>query len=68
MATQAQLDEARAEYHNLAIGLKARVVVDANGERVEYTVPRLPQFKLYIDELEKQLAGTKSSGPMGVYF
>lgn len=69
MATQAQLDQAKAEYHKLLTGVKARVIVDSNGERVEYTSANRAALRAYIAELEDELgAAPLSRRPMGVYF
>lgn len=68
MTLQEQLDEAKREYHALMVGLKARVVVDANGERVEFTVANRAALLAYIQELEAQLVGVRTSGPARVFF
>lgn len=47
-----QLKEAQAAYHNLLIGGSARVVVDQNGERVEFTVARKTDLYNYILQLQ----------------
>lgn len=53
--TRAMLDEARQAYHNLQLGLSARVVVDQNGERVEFTAANRNSLYLYIQQLEQDL-------------
>lgn len=73
MATTAQLlDEAKTAYHALMIGVSARVVVDQNGERVEYTAANAIRLQAYITQLENKLAdenGTcRSRGPAKVIF
>lgn len=50
-AKQRQLAEARAAYHNLVIGQSARVIVDQNGERVEFTAANKQALAAYITEL-----------------
>ena len=55
-ATQAQLDEARAKYHQLQIGEAAKVFVDQNGERVEFVQANRANLYLYIQQLEAALA------------
>lgn len=70
--TQQLLDEARAAYHALMIGSSARVVVDQNGERVEFTAANAMRLQAYITQLENKLADetgvTRSSGPARVIF
>lgn len=63
-ATQAALwlPEAQAAYHALVIGGSARVVVDQNGERVEYTSASRAALASYIAGLEGIIAG-KSANP-----
>lgn len=68
MATVAEkLAEAEAEYHALLTGNKARVVVDQNGERVEFTAANAARLGQYIEALRKQL-GSTGTGPMRVFF
>lgn len=55
VATQAMLVEAREQYHKLVMGIAPRVVVDQNGERVEFTAANRQSLYNYIAELEKQL-------------
>jgi len=63
----ARLAEAEAALHNLSIGSHARVVVDQNGERVEFTAPASGKLRAYIEEL-KVLLGLKTvSGPLKVW-
>lgn len=72
MATVAeQLVEARAAYHDLVTGKAARVVVDQNGERVEFVSANRSQLYLYIQSLERQVAAEPtypSNGPAGFLF
>lgn len=57
MATIAeQLVEAEAAYHSLITGRSARVVIDQNGERVEFVAANRQQLYLYILSLKAQLA------------
>lgn len=67
---QTLLHEARAAYHRLMLGLSPRVVVDQNGERVEYTAANAPRLQQYIAGLEMQLGLTTAAqrGPAGVCF
>lgn len=55
VATQAMLADARAQYHKLVTGVAPRVVVDQNGERVEFTAANRQALYNYIAELERQL-------------
>lgn len=55
IALKAQIAEAEAAYHNLQLGLSARVVVDSNGERVEFTAANRADLALYIQKLKSQL-------------
>lgn len=68
MATTAEmLAEAEREYHLLRTGQKARVVVDQNGERVEFTAANRADLKAYIDELKAALGtSTAPLGPMRI--
>lgn len=63
------LQQARTEYHNLMTGLKVRVFVDHNGERVEYTNANAARLRAYIQELERQVdANIQHTGPLRVFF
>lgn len=55
IATPALLKEARQAYHNLMIGNAPRVVVDQNGEKVEFTATNKQALLSYITQLEQQL-------------
>jgi len=63
---QDRLTAAEDAYHSLMIGQSARVFVDQNGERVEYTPASAPRLAQYIQDLKRQL-GTVTPGPMRVY-
>ena len=60
MTLQEQLDDAKTQYHLLVTGQKARVYVDQNGERVEYTSTTASRLNQYIRDLESKIAGTAS--------
>ena len=61
------LPEAQSAYHALVIGGSARVVVDQNGERVEYTSGNRAALSAYIAMLESIIAGIAADrGPMKV--
>jgi hypothetical protein len=64
------LNEAEAAYHRLNLGLSARVVVDQNGERVEYTAANAPRLAQYILSLKAQLGLLTAAyrAPAGVTF
>ncbi len=53
---QKQLAEAEAAYHRLMTGQAARVVVDQNGERVEFTSVSAASLRNYVAQLRAQLA------------
>lgn len=65
MTLQEQLIDAKAQYHLLVTGQQARVFVDQNGERIEYTAANRADLQKYIQRLENRIAGT-SLGPMRV--
>lgn len=52
IATPTLLRDARAAYHSLLTGTMPRVVVDQNGERVEYSVANKAALYTYIQQLE----------------
>lgn len=69
-----QLAEAEAAYHTLQIGGSARVVVDQNGERVEFMSSNKGNLYNYIISLKAQLGmfsaacGGRPLGPAGFVF
>lgn len=64
MTLQEQLTDAKATLHEWIMGRTARVYVDQNGERVEYSTAGMAHLRRYIDELERQISGAAISGPM----
>ena len=48
----ANLADAKAAYHSLMTGTKARVIVDQNGQRVEFTSANATTLNVYIARLE----------------
>jgi len=50
-----QLAEAQAAYHTLQVGGAARVIVDQNGERVEFMASSKGNLYNYIMSLKAQL-------------
>ncbi len=67
IATQPLLDDARAKYHALMTGTSARVLVDQNGERVEFTAAKKQDLYAYIQMLESQLAPVSNPVDMRAY-
>jgi hypothetical protein len=63
---QRRLTEAEEAYHLLQMGRSARVFVDQNGERIEYTAANSTRLAAYILSLKKQLGTLCIPGPMGV--
>lgn len=73
-ALVAQLAEAERAYHSLQIGVSARVVVDQNGERVEFSAANRQGLYAYIQQLKSQLGllnpycGVGPQAPAAFYF
>lgn len=67
--TNAQkLEEAETAYHDLVTGAKARVVVDQNGERVEFTPANRAALAQYIEKLKELVTGVQRvTGPLKVW-
>lgn len=63
VALEALLTEAQQAYHNLMVGGSARVVVDQNGQRVEFTAINASKLASYILSLQSQL-GVCNGSPM----
>lgn len=64
-AYEAKLAVAEAAYDQLRLGGQAKVVVDQNGERVEFTVARSTELRAYVLELKTILGlNTGIVGPM----
>lgn len=70
MATPDQLAEAEAAYHELITGKAPRVVVDQNGERVEFVAANSTKLYLYIQSMRAELGTVTNrvSGPAGFVF
>ncbi|EPG4957881.1 gpW family protein [Citrobacter amalonaticus] len=67
MASQSDLDSARAALHDLMTG-KRVATVQKDGRRVEFTVTSVSDLKKYIADLEVQVGITKRRrGPAGFY-
>jgi hypothetical protein len=61
------LNEARSAYHILMMGQQAKVFVDQNGERIEYTASNSNRLSAYISYLERMCGVNAGSGPMKVW-
>lgn len=55
-ALKAQLADAEKQYHSLITGTMARVVVDQNGQRVEFTAANRSTLGAYIASLQSQVS------------
>ena len=55
-----RVSEAQAALHQLATGKMVRVVVDQNGERVEFTMVNIGTLRAYIADLMAQQTGADS--------
>ncbi len=67
MATQADLDGARAALHDLLTG-KRVATVQKDGRRVEFTAASAGDLKKYIADLEIQIGvQQRRRGPAGFY-
>ncbi len=64
MTVTEMLADAEAKYHLLLTGQMARVVVDQNGERVEFTSANAARLQAYINDLKRQLG---QSAPSPIY-
>lgn len=67
MTLTEKLADAEAKYHQLLTGQSARVIVDQNGERVEFTAISASRLAAYIADLKRQLGGA-ASAPLVPYF
>jgi hypothetical protein len=71
---QARLTAAKDAYDKLMTGQSARVVVDQNGERVEFSAINASKLQAYIAQLQSECdaeaAGTtpRKQRPMGFVF
>jgi hypothetical protein len=68
--TQQKLDQAKEAKHKLATGQLARVFMDQNGERVEFTTTNMAQLDRYIAELQSEIGGINrfARKPIGFIF
>lgn len=70
---QLLLKDANAAYHNLMTGQQARVFVDQNGERIEYTAANRQELQTYIQSLNSQITrggcpAMPNTRPLGFLF
>jgi hypothetical protein len=63
-----RLAEAQNALHLLVTGRQARVVVDQNGERVEFTMTSVSQLQAYIASLQAEGSPTAPTGPLKFIF
>lgn len=70
MTAAQRLVEAEDALHQLLTGTSARVVVDQNGERIEYTAANVGKLRAYVQELKQEIAGKTigSNGPLRAVF
>lgn len=66
ITTADKLADAQTKLHQLMTGTAPRVVVDQNGERVEFNTANADKLRAYIGELASQLSngGIVSRRPM----
>jgi hypothetical protein len=65
---QTRLTDAEQQLHLVVTGQAARVFVDQNGERIEYTAANRGSLQAYIMSLKSQLGKLNIAGPMRVWF
>lgn len=67
-----KITEAEDAYHDLMTGRAARIVIDQNGERVEFVAANRSALYTYIQQLKAQLpismVAPKVRGPLGFTF
>lgn len=63
---QTWLIEAELALHKLATGQTVIVVIDQNGERVEYSRSSMANLRAYIGDLKAQIAQAGGTGPATV--
>ena len=69
MTDAEKLVDAESALHELNVGRSARVFVDQNGERVEYTAANRADLRKYIQELKAKISGTSVvGGPLRAIF
>lgn len=67
--TQEQLNEARLAYQRIATGQSVAVVIDQNGERIEFQRANIAALQALIREMELCLNADRAAAirPLGVY-
>jgi hypothetical protein len=74
IALKARIDRLEKAYEDVVSGNSARVLVDQNGERIEFTSANAPRLYTYIHGLKKdygsscELKPAASEGPMRFMF
>lgn len=68
MTLREQLEDAERQYHLLVTGQSPRVIVDQNGERVEFNAANRGALLQYIQSLKERLNVIKTNRPAGVFF
>lgn len=67
MASQLELDQARAAYHQLMTGTKTVKLKHKDGREVEYQATNVKLLSAYIQRIERELDTTKMPRrPIGV--
>lgn len=64
---QGRLTDAETQYHLVVTGQTAKVFVDQNGERIEYSTANASRLAAYIADLKRQLGIGCASGPLNVW-
>lgn len=68
LTTEQKLEQAETAYHALMLGKSARVLVDSNGERLEFTAANAERLLKYINYLRGLLGlaplAPKVNGPL----
>jgi hypothetical protein len=62
MTDAEKLVDAEAALHEVVLGRQARVLVDQNGERIEYTATNQTNLRKYIAELKAKISGVPIVG------
>lgn len=63
-----RLADAEEAYHSMMLGTKASVIVDSNGERIEFARSESSKLAAYINSLKTILGLNNTTGPLGVFF
>lgn len=71
MYTQVQLDEARAAYYRIITGQSVTVVIDQNGERIEFQKANVSALAELIRKMELDINASINASalsPLRVFF